>query len=91
MEGDDSSETLPKPGFGFVTVHSTAPYANVYVMFSKYGRVEHRLSIPCGKRFISIGVPSHGGKEPIWLAPGRLIRVSCGGSHEVTMNRRPLR
>lgn len=91
IEGDDPSETLPRPGFGYVTVHSTASYANVYVMFSRYGRVEQRLSIPCGRRFISIGVPSHGGKEPIWLAPGRLIRVPCGGSHEVTMNPRQLR
>jgi serine/threonine protein kinase len=90
-ERDDPPETPPRRGYGYLTVHSYASYANVYVMFTRYGRVEHRLGIPCGKRFISIGVPSHTGTEPIWLAPGRAIHVPCGGSREVTMNPRALR
>jgi hypothetical protein len=61
------------------------------MMFTKYGAVEQPLSVPCGKRFIGIGVPAVDQKEPIWLAPGMLIDIPCGGSLEVTMHPRRLK
>jgi hypothetical protein len=83
---DTFSEDLMLRGFGFLTVHSTSSHASVYVMFKKYGLVEDRLVIPCGRRFIGIGVPARSRKEPIWFAPGKLTDIPCGGSLEMTMN-----
>jgi hypothetical protein len=57
-------------------------------MLKKYGPVEESLAIPCGKRFIAIGVPVHDRKEPVWLAPGKSTEIPCGGSLELTMNPR---
>jgi hypothetical protein len=87
----DDSEALASRGFGHLTVNSLAGYANVYVMFAQYGKIEQRLTVPCGTRFIAIGVPAMGRHEPIWLAPGKKVFVPCGGSYEVTLNPRPLR
>jgi hypothetical protein len=85
------SEDLMRRGLGFVTVHSAEPHANVYVMFRRYGAVEEKLMIPCGKRFIGIGLPARDRQEPTWLAPGKLTNIPCGGSVEMTMNPRRLR
>jgi hypothetical protein len=82
---------LPPPGYGYITVHSLAGYASVYVMFARYGKVERQLSVPCGRRFVSVGVPAPGRREPVWLAPGKKLMVPCGGALEVTMNPRALR
>src|SRR5262249_54758166 len=90
-EAADSRESLAQRGVGLVTVNSLASYANVYVMFTRYGKVGEPLEIPCGKRFISVGVPWRGRPEPIWLAPGRMTVVPCGGSIEMNMNPRALR
>ena len=46
-------------------------YANVYVMFARYGKVEQQLAIPCGKRFVSVGVPAAGRCEPVGSRPAR--------------------
>ena len=86
---DTFSEDLMLRGFGVLTVHSTGSHASVYVMFKKYGLVEEKLVIPCGKHFIGIGVPARPSrKEPTWLAPGKLTDIPCGGSLEMTMNPR---
>jgi hypothetical protein len=81
----------PPPGFGFLMVHSAAPWANVYVSLVKYGRAEGMLTVPCGKRFVSIGVPTRKGREPIWLAPGEMTMIPCGGLLEMTMDPRKVR
>ena len=82
-----TSKAAPPPpkGFGFVTVHSSIGYAWVYVQLFRYGKVERRLTVRCGKRFLSLGNPRPGGGEPIWYAPSRTIDVPCGGAIEVTM------
>jgi serine/threonine-protein kinase len=86
------SMALKKRHLGHLTVHSVAPYAKVYMMFTKFGRVEDRLSVPCGQRFIAIGLPPRGGRsEPVWLAPGKSVFIPCGGSLTVTMNPRRVR
>jgi hypothetical protein len=83
---------LKKRHLGHLTVHSYASYARVYLMFTKYGRVEEKLTVPCGQRFIAIGLPPRGGqREPIWLAPGTSIFVPCGGSLTMTLNPRRVR
>lgn len=90
-EPSSADATAPadlEPGFGHLTVHSTSPHANVYVMLKKYGPVEETLAIPCGKRFIAIGIPLHDRKEPVWLAPGKSTEIPCGGSLEMTINPR---
>jgi hypothetical protein len=88
----DPSPAEPiQPGFGHLTVHSTGSQASVYVMLKKYGAVEEKLAIPCGKRFIAIGVPVRDQKEPTWLAPGKSTIIPCGGSLELTMNPRRLK
>jgi serine/threonine-protein kinase len=76
---------------GTITVHSSASWASVYLIWARQGKVEEPLSIPCGKRFISVGVPAPGRRQPIWLAPGRLMNIPCGGSIEVTINPHALR
>jgi serine/threonine-protein kinase len=89
---DDFSMALKKRHLGHLTVHSYASYARVFLMFTKYGRVEEKLTVPCGQRFVAIGLPPRAGKhEPIWLAPGTSIFVPCGGSLTVTMNPRRVR
>jgi serine/threonine-protein kinase len=74
-----------KTKFGFLTVHSTVPYGFVYVHLLRYGKVEDRLIVPCGKRFVSIGIPNFKKHEPTWLAPSEIINVPCGGSAEATI------
>jgi hypothetical protein len=75
-------------GLAQLTVHSTGTHASVYLMFTKYGPVEDKLVVPCGKRFIGVGIPKRESKEPTWLAPGKLLEIPCGGSIELTMNPR---
>jgi len=77
--------------FGFLTVHSTVPYSFVYVHLLRYGKIEDRLIVPCGKRFVSIGIPNFKKHEPTWLAPSEIINVPCGGSAEATILPRKLR
>jgi hypothetical protein len=86
--GDGSEENSAPEGFGFLTVHSISPRASVYLMFKRYGFVDEKLVVPCGRRFIGIGLPVRDRKEPTWLAPGKMTDVPCGGSLEVTMNPR---
>jgi hypothetical protein len=86
------SPALKKRHLGHLTVHSVAPYAKVYMMNNKLGRVDERLTVVCGQRFIAIGVPPRGGRsEPVWLAPGKSMNIPCGGSLTVTMNPRRVR
>jgi len=84
----DESTDKPRPprGFCYLLVHSAAPYASVYVQLARYGRVEGMLTVPCGKRWVSIGVPTRKGREPVWLAPGEMAIVPCGGLLELTMD-----
>ncbi len=89
---DGFSMALKKRHLGHLTVHSNASYARVYLMFTKYGKVEEKLTVPCGQRFIAIGLPSRTGRrEPVWLAPGTSVFVPCGGSITMTMNPRRVR
>jgi hypothetical protein len=88
---DEPSDALLQRGVGYLTVHSSTPHASVYMMFTRLGPVEERLIIPCGKRFIGVGRPVRDRKEPVLLAPGKMIEIPCGGSLEVTMNPRMLR
>jgi len=76
---------VPPKGFGFLTVHSSIGYAWVYVQLYRYGHVERRLTVRCGKRFLSLGNPRPNGGEPIWFAPSRTVDIPCGGAVEVTM------
>jgi hypothetical protein len=84
---DTSSDNALPQGFGALTVHSTS-HASVYLMFKKYGPVEEKLIVPCGKRFIGIGLPVRDRMEPTWLAPGKMMDIPCRGSIEMTMNPR---
>jgi len=86
----DEADTSLQPGFAFITVHSSKP-ARVYVMMKSYGLVEEKLAIPCGRQFVSIGIPVRGRKQPVWLAPGKMLQVPCQESMELTMNPRPLK
>ena len=89
--GDVLSEALQQRGLGNLTVHSSAPHANVYVNLKPRGKVEEKLTVPCGNKFVSIGVPASGGGEPVWLAPGKMMLIPCGGPLEATMEPRALR
>jgi hypothetical protein len=80
------SEDLSGRGLAYLTVHSTGQHASVYVLLTKYGAIENKLLVPCGRRFIAIGVPRRESKEPTWLAPGKYLEIPCGGSIELTMN-----
>jgi hypothetical protein len=66
-------------------VHSSISYAFVYVQLARYGKVEKRLTVRCGKRFLSLGLPKATGGEPTWYAPSRTVDVPCGKELEVTM------
>jgi serine/threonine-protein kinase len=88
---DDVSDSLTQRGLGYLTVHSSAQRANVYVNLKPYGRTEDRLTVPCGNRFVSIAVAANRPGEPLWLAPGTMVPIPCGASFETTMNPRPLR
>jgi hypothetical protein len=86
------SPKLQKRHLGRLTVHSVAPYAKVYMMNNRLGRVDETLTVVCGQRFIAIGVPPRGGRtEPVWLAPGKSVNIPCGGSLTMTMNPRRVR
>ena len=89
----DGLSTLPAlaPGFGQLTVHSTASHASVYVDQKLSGSPEEKLSVRCGKRFVSIGIPARLTSKPTWLAPGRTMVIPCGAALEATMNPRALR
>ena len=80
-----------KTKFGFLTVHSPVPNSFVYVHLLRYGKIEDRLIVPCGRRFVSIGFPNFKKHEPTWLAPSQIINVPCGGSAEATILPRKLR
>jgi hypothetical protein len=75
----------PPKGFGYLTVHSSISYAFVYVQLARYGKVEKRLTVRCGKRFLSLGLPKATGGEPTWYAPSRTVDIPCGKELEVTM------
>jgi hypothetical protein len=77
--GGEVSEELKQRGLGYLTVHSSAQHASVYVNLKPRGKVEERLTVPCGNRFVSIGVPFGRSGEPSWLAPGKMMLVPCGG------------
>jgi len=85
-QDEEIAEDLKTRGLAYVTVHSTNPLASVFVMFTRYGPVEHKLLLPCGRRFIGVGIPARDRKEPTWLAPGKAVEVPCGGAIEMTMN-----
>jgi serine/threonine-protein kinase len=87
---DDISESLKQRGLGYLTVHSSAAHATVYVNLKPRGKPDEKLTVQCGNRFVSIGVPN-GTAEPAWLAPGKTMVVPCGGSLEMTMDPRALR
>jgi hypothetical protein len=86
-----TAEDLLERRLGYLTVHSTSPIASVFIGPRRYGSVEKTLVVPCGDRFIGIGVPVPNRKEPTWLAPSKLTKIPCGGSLEVTMNPRKLK
>jgi serine/threonine-protein kinase len=88
---DDTSETMKQRGLGYLTVHSAAAHANVYVNLKLRGKVEERLTVACGSKFVSIGVPANSRGEPAWLAPGKMMLIPCGGPLETTMDPRALR
>ena len=88
---ESTKKSLLKRGFGLLTVHSTAPHASVYVNLKVLGGPEERLTVPCGKQFVSIGIPPRRPGPPIWLAPGKSIIVPCGAAFEATLNPRALR
>ena len=84
--GSAAKPAPPAPkGFGYLTVHSSNRYAYVYVQLIRYGQVERRIIVRCGKRFVSLGAPRPTGGEPIWYAPSRTVDIPCGGSVDVTM------
>jgi serine/threonine-protein kinase len=84
-------EPPQKTKFGFLTVHSPGPYTFVYVNLLRYGHADDRLIVPCGRRFVSIGIPNPKKGEPTWLAPSEFIKVPCGGQVEATILPRKLR
>ena len=88
----DSLSTQPAlaPGFGHLTVHSTASHASVYVDQKLFGSPEEKLSVRCGKRFVSIGIPARLNAKPTWVAPGKTMVIPCGAALETTMNPRAL-
>jgi serine/threonine-protein kinase len=88
---DDFSEDMKRHGLGYLIVHSAATQADVYVNLKLRGKVEEKLTVPCGSRFVSIGVPYGSRGEPSWLAPGKTMIIPCGGPLEVTMDPRALR
>jgi serine/threonine protein kinase len=88
---DEFSEELKERKLGYLTVHSAAPNANVYVNLKSRGKIEEKLTVPCGDRFVSIGVPVPPSGEPMWLAPGKMMNIPCGGPLEVTMDPRALK
>src|SRR5262249_34655957 len=85
------SESLKQRGLAYLVVHSTAPHAGVYVNTKPRGKVEEKLTVACGSKFVSVGVPSNHGGEPLWVAPGKLTDIPCGGQVEMTMDPRALR
>jgi serine/threonine protein kinase len=88
---DDFSDELKRRGLGYLTVHSSAQHANVYINLKPRGKVEEKLTVHCGNQFVSIGLPASHGDEPMWLAPGKMMFVPCGGPLETTMDPRALR
>jgi len=83
---EEPPDALPGPGFAYLTVHSSRSSANVYLTQKYYGPAEGKLIVPCGVHYLAIGVPAPNGKETTWLAPGRMMKIPCGESVEVTMN-----
>jgi eukaryotic-like serine/threonine-protein kinase len=84
-------QQMLRRGLSYLTIHSTATRADVYVDLRSYGSVEDKLSVPCGKHFISIGRPARPPAKTIWLAPGKSMFIPCGKSFEAAMNPRALR
>ena len=86
IPGSAAKSAHPPPkGFGYLTVHSSLSFAYVYVQLVRYGHVERRLLVRCGRRFLSLGNPKPTGGEPTWYAPSRTVDIPCGGSVEVSM------
>jgi hypothetical protein len=83
---DEFSEELKQRKQGWLTVHSAAPSASVYVNLKPRGKIEEKLTVSCGDRFVSIGVPLPPSGVPMWLAPGKSVSIPCGGPLEMTMD-----
>jgi hypothetical protein len=86
-----STQQMMRRGLGYLTVHSSAARANVYINLKSYGGLEEKLIVPCGKRFVSIGIPARRPSRTVWLAPGKTMLIPCAGTYEATMNPRALR
>jgi hypothetical protein len=87
---EEFSEDLKKRKLGYLTVHSSDPRANVYVNLKRRGMIDEKLTVPCGDRFVSIGVPLPPTGVPMWLAPGKSMLIPCGGPLEMTMDPQPI-
>jgi hypothetical protein len=83
---DEFSEDLKQRKLGYLTIHSSDPRANVYVNLKRRGMIDEKLTVRCGDRFVSIGVPLPPTGVPMWLAPGKNMVVPCGGQLEMTMD-----
>ena len=88
---DEFSEDLKRRKLGYLTVHSSDPRAYVYVNLKRRGKIDEKLTVPCGDRFVSVGVPLPPTGVPMWLAPGKSMLVPCGGPLEITMDPQTLR
>jgi serine/threonine protein kinase len=86
-----STQQMMRRGLGYLTVHSSAARANVYINLKSYGGLEEKLIVPCGRRFVSIGIPARSPSKTVWLAPGRTMLIPCAGTYEATMNPHALR
>ena len=72
-------------------MHTSVASAHVFVNGTRVGRVETELTVPCGKRFVAIGMPTRKERPPVWLAPGRNVEIACGGPTELTIAPHPMK
>jgi hypothetical protein len=90
VDAEDAA-LMKKRALGYLIVHSTASRASVYINSSRVGPLDEKLSVPCGKRFVAVGITAGRPPKLVWTAPGKMTFIPCGGAFEMTMNPRALR
>ena len=71
------------PGFGALLVHGID--GTVYVNGVAAGPVEQTLTLPCGRRYVRVGVPPEQFRQTRWLTKGATAAIPCGSLVEVTV------
>lgn len=83
------ADELPA-GFGRLTIGGPLS-GSVYVNGVAFGATGAPAAVPCGRKFVRVGIPGENGLPPHWLARGQTVIIPCAGSIEIVVHPSPQR